>query len=67
MSDWNKNAMEYGELANSTISSEEEIQVLKGEVKKLKKKIKKLESDNEPDIQKELDFWDRHNGKLLTE
>ena len=67
MSDWNKNAMEYGELANSTISSEEEIQVLKGEVKKLKKKIKKLESDNEPDIQKELDFGDRHNGKLLTE
>lgn len=60
---WNKNAMEYGEGH----SPQDEIKDLKQKVKKLEKKVKKLESDNEPDIQKELDFWDRHNGKLLTE
>ena len=32
-----------------------------------KPKYEDLKKETEPDIQKELDFWDRHNGKLLTE
>ena len=26
-----------------------------------------LKKETEPDVQKELDFWDKRNGKLLTE
>ena len=40
---------------------------LQREVLDLQRKYKKLKKANEPDISKELEFWDKHSGKLLTE
>tara|TARA_B100001094_G_scaffold63518_1_gene59491 strand:+ start:5603 stop:5797 length:195 start_codon:yes stop_codon:yes gene_type:complete len=61
--EWNKNAMEYGE----SLSPQDEIKDLKHKVKKLEKKVKKLETKTQPDVSKELEFWDKHQGQLLTE
>ena len=40
---------------------------LQREVLDLRRKYEDLKKETEPDVQKELDFWDRRNGKLLTE
>ena len=37
------------------------------EVLDLQKKYEDLKKETEPDIQKELEFWDRHSGQLLNE
>ena len=40
---------------------------LQREVLDLQKKYEDLKKETEPDIQKELEFWDRHSGHLLNE
>ena len=40
---------------------------LQREVLDLQKKYEDLKKETEPDIQKELEFWDRHSGQLLNE
>jgi len=76
---WNKNAMAYEveslEKKNDQLIKDnkriDELEwknsKLQKEVLDLQKKYEDLKKETEPDIQKELDFWDRHNGKLLTE
>ena len=76
---WNKNAMAYEveslEKKNDQLIKDnkriDELEwknsKLQKEVLDLQKKYEDLKKETEPDIQKELDFWDRRNGKLLTE
>tara|TARA_B100000519_G_C14189388_1_gene412351 strand:+ start:369 stop:626 length:258 start_codon:yes stop_codon:yes gene_type:complete len=76
---WNKNAMAYEveslEKKNDQLLKDnkriDELEwknsKLQREVLDLQKKYEDLKKETEPDIQKELEFWDRHNGKLLTE
>ena len=76
---WNKNAMAYEveslEKKNDQLLKDnkriDELEwknsKLQREVLDLQKKYEDLKKETEPDIQKELEFWDRHSGQLLNE